>query len=540
MADARVLFQLVALKIMTKIERALISVSDKSGVLEFAQALNAMGVKILSTGGTARLLSDAGVPVTEVSDYTGFPEMLDGRVKTLHPKVHGGILGRRDLPEHVAKMNEHGIKNIDLVCVNLYPFEATISNPDCTLEEAIENIDIGGPTMVRSAAKNWAHVAVVTDAADYSTLIGEMRAAQGKLSRKTRFTLARKAFTHTAAYDGAISNYLTALVDEEPGGKMERSLFPNRLNMQFIKTQDMRYGENPHQSAAFYRDLDPAAGTIAHYRQLQGKELSFNNIGDADAAWEAVKTFDAPACVIVKHANPCGVAVADKPLSAYRLAFATDTTSAFGGIIAFNREVDGETVEAVTGQFLEVLIAPSFTAEAKTLIAAKKNVRVLEVPVETGANRFELKRVGGGLLVQTPDLRNVQLDELRVVTRRAPDDREMSDLLFAWRVAKFVKSNAIVFARGGQTAGIGAGQMSRVDSTRIAARKAQEAGLTLAGAAAASDAFFPFRDGVDVIAEQGIKAIIQPGGSVRDEEVIAAADEHGIAMVLTGCRHFRH
>jgi phosphoribosylaminoimidazolecarboxamide formyltransferase/IMP cyclohydrolase len=525
---------------MTKIERALISVSDKSGVLEFAQALSAMGVQILSTGGTAKLLADAGVSVTEVSDYTGFPEMLDGRVKTLHPKVHGGILGRRDLPEHLAKMAEHGIETIDLVCVNLYPFEATIANAECTLEDAIENIDIGGPTMVRSAAKNWAHVAIVTDAADYAALIGEMQANQAALTRATRFALAKKAFTHTAAYDGAISNYLTALVDQTPGGKMERSLFPNRLNLQFTKVQDMRYGENPHQSAAFYRDLDPALGTIAHYRQLQGKELSFNNIGDADAAWEAVKTFDAPACVIVKHANPCGVAVADTPLHAYRLAFATDSTSAFGGIIAFNREVDAETVEAVTGQFLEVLIAPSFTEAAKALIAGKKNVRVLELPLAAGANRFELKRVGGGLLVQTPDIRNVGLDELTVVTRRAPSEQEKADMLFAWRVAKFVKSNAIVFARAGQTMGIGAGQMSRVDSTRIAARKAQDAALSLQGAAAASDAFFPFRDGIDVIAEQGIKAIIQPGGSMRDEEVIAAADEHGIAMVLTGCRHFRH
>jgi len=525
---------------MTKIERALISVSDKTGVLEFAEALTSMGVKILSTGGTAKLLAEAGVEVTEVSDYTGFPEMLDGRVKTLHPKVHGGILGRRDLPEHMAKMAEHGIKTIDLVCVNLYPFEATIAKPECTLEDAIENIDIGGPTMVRSAAKNWAHVAVVTDVSDYPTLVKEMRANHAGLSRATRFALAKKAFTHTAAYDGAISNYLTALVEGEPGGKMERSLFPNRLNMQFTKVQDMRYGENPHQSAAFYRDLVPAEGSIAHYQQLQGKELSFNNIGDADAAWEAVKTFDAPACVIVKHANPCGVAVADTPLAAYRLAFATDSTSAFGGIIAFNCEVDQETVEAVTGQFLEVLIAPSFSAPAKALIAAKKNVRVLEVPLKTRANRFELKRVGGGLLIQSPDVRNVQQSELTVVTSRAPSEQEMADMLFAWRVAKYVKSNAIVFAKNGQTAGIGAGQMSRVDSTRIAARKAEDAGLGLKGAAAASDAFFPFRDGVDVIAAQGITAIIQPGGSVRDPEVIAAANEHGIAMVLTGCRHFRH
>ncbi|AOZ50759.1 bifunctional phosphoribosylaminoimidazolecarboxamide formyltransferase/IMP cyclohydrolase [Chromobacterium vaccinii] len=525
---------------MTKIERALISVSDKSGVLEFARELSALGVHILSTGGTAKLLLEAGLPVTEVSDYTGFPEMLDGRVKTLHPKVHGGILGRRDLPEHVATMAEHGIGNIDLVCVNLYPFEATIANPDCSLEDAIENIDIGGPTMVRSAAKNWAHVAIVTDSADYPALVGELKASGGKLAKATRFELAKKAFTHTAAYDGAISNYLTSLADGVVAGKPERVAFPNRLNAQFIKVQDMRYGENPHQAAAFYRDLDPAAGSIAHYQQLQGKELSYNNIADADAAWEAVKTFDDTACVIVKHANPCGVAVGPDTLAAYKLAFATDTTSAFGGIIAFNRPVDAATVEAVTGQFLEVLIAPSFTEEAKAIIAAKKNVRVLEIPLQAGANRFELKRVGGGVLVQTPDIRNVGLDELRVVSKRQPTPKEMSDLLFAWRVAKYVKSNAIVFCKDGQTAGIGAGQMSRVDSTRIAARKAQDAGLSLAGAVAASDAFFPFRDGIDVIAEQGIKAIIQPGGSMRDEEVFAAADEHGIALVLTGVRHFRH
>ena len=525
---------------MTPITRALISVSDKTGIVEFAQALAQAGVEILSTGGTAKLLAEQGLPVIEVADYTGFPEMLDGRVKTLHPKVHGGILGRRDLPEHVAKMAEHGIGNIDLVCVNLYPFEATIANPDCTLEDAIENIDIGGPTMVRSAAKNWAHVAIVTDSADYAALADELRANAGKLSKPTRFALAKKAFTHTAAYDGAISNYLTSLAEGEVTGTPERVAFPNRLNLQLVKVQDMRYGENPHQAAAFYRDLDPAAGSIANYRQLQGKELSYNNIADADAAWEAVKTFDAPACVIVKHANPCGVAVAADPLSAYKLAFATDTTSAFGGIIAFNREVDAATVEVVSAQFLEVLLAPSFTDEAKALIAAKKNVRVLEIPLAAGANPFELKRVGGGVLVQTPDVRNVTLPELRVVTERAPSEQEMSDLLFAWRVAKFVKSNAIVFCKDGQTAGIGAGQMSRVDSTRIAARKAADAGLPLVGAVAASDAFFPFRDGIDVIAEQGIKALIHPGGSMRDEEVFAAANEHGIAMVLTGVRHFRH
>ncbi|MXR36040.1 bifunctional phosphoribosylaminoimidazolecarboxamide formyltransferase/IMP cyclohydrolase [Craterilacuibacter sinensis] len=525
---------------MTKIARALISVSDKTGVLEFARALAAQGVEILSTGGTAKLLADNQVPVIEVSDYTGFPEMLDGRVKTLHPKVHGGILGRRDLPEHVAKMAEFDIGNIDLVCVNLYPFAATIAKEGCTIEDAIENIDIGGPTMVRSAAKNWAHVAIVTDAADYAALADEMAANGGKLAKKTRFELAKKAFTHTAAYDGAISNYLTSLVPEAITGTPDRVAFPDRLNAQWVKVQDMRYGENPHQAAAFYRDLEPAAGSIANYRQLQGKELSYNNIADSDAAWEAVKTFEQPACVIVKHANPCGVAIAADTLSAYRLAFATDTTSAFGGIIAFNRPVDAETVEAVTGQFLEVLIAPAFTDEAKAIIAAKKNVRVLEIPLEAGANHYELKRVGGGVLVQTPDIRNVGLDELRVVTKRAPTEQEMKDLLFAWRVAKYVKSNAIVFCANGQTAGIGAGQMSRVDSTRIAARKAADAGLSLQNAVASSDAFFPFRDGIDVIAEQGIKAIIQPGGSMRDEEVFAAADEHGIAMVLTGVRHFRH
>lgn len=525
---------------MTKIERALLSVSDKTGIVEFAQALAAQKVEILSTGGTAQLLRDAGVPVTEVSDYTGFPEMLDGRVKTLHPKVHGGILGRRDLTEHVEQMAEHGIGNIDLVCVNLYPFESTIARDGCTLEDAIENIDIGGPTMVRSAAKNWAHVAIVTDAADYPLLAAELADNGGHLSRATRFGLAKKAFTHTAAYDGAISNYLTGLAEGALTGSPERLAFPDRLNAQWVKLQDLRYGENPHQSAAFYRDLDPAVGSIAGYRQLQGKELSYNNIADADAAWEAVKTFEQPACVIVKHANPCGVAVAADTLTAYRLAFATDTTSAFGGIIAFNRPVDADTVEAVTGQFLEVLIAPAFTDEARVLIAAKKNVRVLEVPLVSGANRYEIKRVGGGVLVQTPDVYNVGRDELRVVTKRAPSEQEMADLLFAWRVAKFVKSNAIVFCANGQTAGIGAGQMSRVDSTRIAARKAQDAGLSLQGAVAASDAFFPFRDGIDVIAEQGIRAIIHPGGSMRDEEVFAAADEHGMAMVLTGVRHFRH
>ena len=525
---------------MAIVKRALISLSDKTGVVEFAQALDQLGVEILSTGGTAKMLADAGVPVIEVADYTGFPEMLDGRVKTLHPKIHGGILGRRDLEEHVAKMEEHGIDNIDLVCVNLYPFAATIAKRGCTLEDAIENIDIGGPTMVRSAAKNWKHVAIVTDNGDFNAVIEELQSQGGKLSDKTRFNLSRKAFSHTAQYDGMISNYLTSVSDDKLAGEPEIREFPEQFNQSWLKVQEMRYGENPHQQAAFYRDLSPAPGCLSAYQQLQGKELSYNNIADADAAWEAVKAFDAPACVIVKHANPCGVAVADTPLNAYKLAFATDTTSAFGGIIAFNREVDAETVEAVTGQFLEVLMAPKFTDKAKEIIAAKKNVRVLEVPLLVGANRFELKRVGGGLLVQTPDIHRIRKEDLKVVSKRQPTEQEWHDLLFVWNVAKFVKSNAIVFGKGGQTYGIGAGQMSRVDSTRIAARKAQDGGFDLNGACAASDAFFPFRDGIDVIAEQGIKAIIHPGGSMRDEEVFAAADEHGIAMVLTGVRHFRH
>lgn len=518
----------------TKIKRALISVSDKTGVLEFAQGLAQQGAEILSTGGTAKMLAEQGVPVIEVADYTGFPEMLDGRVKTLHPKIHGGILGRRDLPEHIAKMAEHDIGNIDLVCVNLYPFSATIAKPDCSFEDAIENIDIGGPAMVRSAAKNHAHVAIVTDSADYTVLLDEI-AATGGIGLITRRNLAKKAFSHTAAYDGAISNYLTALTDSG-----EQATYPDRLNLQFVKVQDMRYGENPHQSAAFYRDVHPAVGSLAHYQQLQGKALSYNNIADADAAWEAVKAFDAPACVIVKHANPCGVAIASDPLSAYKLAFATDTTSAFGGIIAFNRPVDAATLEAVSAQFSEVILAPAFSDEARAIISAKKNVRVLEIPLAAGANTFDVKRVGGGLLVQTPDIKMITAADITVVTKRQPTPQQMQDLLFAWRVAHYVKSNAIVFCANGQTLGVGAGQMSRVDSTKIAAIKAKSAGFELKGSVAASDAFFPFRDGVDVIAENGVAAIIQPGGSMRDEEVIAAADEHDIAMVVTGIRHFRH
>ena len=521
---------------MEAIKQALISVSDKAGVLEFAQGLQQLGVNILSTGGTAKLLADNGVPVTEVADYTGFPEMLDGRVKTLQPKVHAGILARRDLPEHVETLKQHDIPTIDLVVVNLYPFAATVAKPGCTLEDAIENIDIGGPTMVRAAAKNHAHVAIVTDPADYPDLLAEMQTNDGAVSDATRFDLAKKAFSHTAAYDGMISNYLTAVDDE--GNKAD---FPAQINFSFAKVQDMRYGENPHQGAAFYRDLNTVPGGIADYTQLQGKELSYNNIGDADAAWECVKTFEQPACVIVKHANPCGVAVADTALNAYKLAYATDPTSAFGGIIAFNRELDeAAATQIVANQFVEVIIAPGASEAALKVTAAKQNVRVLTVPLSGAHNQYDMKRVTGGLLVQSPDAFNVQASHLKVATKQQPTAEQMEDLLFAWRVAKYVKSNAIVFCKGGQTLGVGAGQMSRVDSTRIASIKAQNAGLSLVGSVVASDAFFPFRDGVDVLAEAGAKAVIQPGGSMRDEEVIAAADEHGLAMVFTGHRHFRH
>jgi phosphoribosylaminoimidazolecarboxamide formyltransferase/IMP cyclohydrolase len=522
---------------VTPISQALLSVSDKTGLVEFARGLHALGVRMLSTGGTARALADAGLPVTEIGTYTGFPEMLDGRVKTLHPKVHGGILARRDLATHREALSEHGIPTIDLIVVNLYPFRETVAKPGCTLDDAIENIDIGGPAMVRSAAKNYAHVGIVVDPADYPPLLEELRANSTTLSPATRFRLAQKAFSHTAAYDGAISNYLTA---RDATGAVRT--FPERWNWQGVKVEDLRYGENPHQLAAFYRDEPRVAGAIATFRQLQGKELSFNNIADADAAWECVRTFAEPACVIVKHANPCGVAIAATPLDAYRKAFATDPTSAFGGIVAFNREVDAATVEAVSSQFLEVLIAPRYTPDALSVIARKANARVLAVPYAAGqgSNAWDMRRVGGGMLVQTPDTRNVEPQELKVVTRKSPGASELADLIFAWRVAKYVKSNAIVYCADGRTLGIGAGQMSRVDSTRIAALKAANAGLSLAGSVVASDAFFPFRDGLDVVADNGAVAVIQPGGSVRDKEVIAAADERGLAMVFTGIRHFRH
>ena len=517
-----------------KVARALVSVSDKSGVVELCKALAALGVQILSTGGTARLLEKEGLRVTEVSAHTGFPEMLDGRVKTLHPKIHGGILARRDLREHMAAIDKAGIAPIDLIVVNLYPFEATVADPDCTLENAVENIDIGGPAMLRAAAKNYAGVAVVVDPADYTGVLDEIRASGG-VADATRFALAKKVFAHTAAYDGAIANYLSSL-----GAGNRPVPYPDTLNLQFIKRQEMRYGENPHQSAAFYRDRRPVAGGIASFSVLQGKELSYNNVADADAAWECVKSFAEPACVIVKHANPCGVAIADSPLAAYRKAFKTDPTSAFGGILAFNRALDRAAAEEIGKQFAEVIIAPRIEPAAREFLAARQNLRVLEVPLSHESQQHDYKRVGGGLLVQSSDAKTLDRKDLKVATKKQPSDAQWADLLFAWKVAKFVKSNAIVFCRDGATVGVGAGQMSRIDSARIAAIKAKNAGLEIAGSVVASDAFFPFRDGLDAVIDAGAAAVIQPGGSVRDEEVIAAANERGIAMVFTGVRHFRH
>jgi len=522
---------------MTTIRRALISVSDKSGVVEFARALKALKVEILSTGGTAKLLADNGVAVTEVSDYTGFPEMLDGRVKTLHPKIHGGILGRRDLDSHVQAMKQRDIPPIDLVVVNLYPFEETVARKDCTLDDAIENIDIGGPTLLRAAAKNHGAVTVIVDAADYGPVLEEMQ-QQGSVSDQTRFRLATKAFAHTAAYDGAIANYLGR---ERPGEA--RAEFPDTFNVQFRHAMGLRYGENPHQKAAFYVERRPAEACVATARMLQGKELSFNNIADADAALECVKSFDETACVIVKHANPCGVAIADTVLDAYQHAYVTDPTSAFGGIIAFNRPLDAATARAILDrQFVEVIVAPAVHDDAKPILAGKPNVRVLETGV-WGATRpaqLDYRRVTGGLLVQDADHGKITEKELKVVTKRQPNQQELRDLLFAWKVVKFVKSNAIVYGKEGRTIGVGAGQMSRVYSARIASIKSTDAGLEVRGSVMASDAFFPFRDGLDQAAEVGVTAVIQPGGSMRDKEVIEAADQHGIAMVFTGMRHFRH
>ena len=517
-----------------RVRRALLSVSDKSGLLELAAALARHGVTLLSTGGTARTLRDAGLDVIDVSEATGFPEMMDGRVKTLHPVVHGGLLGRTGVDE--AVMAEHGIAPIDLLVLNLYPFEQVSADASSTLDQIVENIDIGGPAMLRSAAKNFARVAVATDPAQYARIVSELDANGGALSSTTRFNLSVAAFNRVAQYDACISDYLSSL--DENGS---RGLFPAQQNSSFVKVMDLRYGENPHQHAAFYRDLWPVPGTLATFSQLQGKALSYNNLADADAAWECVRQFEQPACVIVKHANPCGVAVGAGCGDAYEAAYATDPTSAFGGIIAFNRALDAATCKAILDrQFVEVLIAPDYDDDALAFAKKKANVRVLRIPHGDGRNNFDIKRVGSGLLMQTSDIREVAPDELKVVTRRTPTDAQLGDLLFAWRVAKFVKSNAIVYAKDRRTIGVGAGQMSRVYSARIAGIKASDAGLEVPGSVMASDAFFPFRDGIDAAAEAGIRAVIQPGGSMRDADVVAAADEHGIAMVFTGIRHFRH
>ena len=527
--------------------KALISVSDKTGIVELAQQLHALGVGLISTGGTAKLLADKGLPVTEVAEVTGFPEMLDGRVKTLHPKVHGGLLARRDTPEHMAALKAHNIDTIDLLIVNLYPFEATVAKPGCTLADAIENIDIGGPAMVRSAAKNWKDVGIVTDASQYADVIAELK-ANGKLSDKLRFALSVAAFNRISQYDGAISNYLSSVNFEaeklSEDYVPERAQFSGQFSEQYVKVQDLRYGENSHQQAAWYRDLSPAAGSLATGVQLQGKELSYNNIADADAAWECVKSFDTSACVIVKHANPCGVAVGATPLEAYSKAFQTDPTSAFGGIIAFNRPVDKAAAEAVSKQFVEVLMAPDFSAEALEVFKSKVNVRLMKIalPAHYGdvRNALETKRVGSGLLLQSADNHELALADLKIVTVKQPTPEELNDLLFAWKVAKFVKSNAIVFCKNGMTMGVGAGQMSRLDSARIASIKAEAAKLSLQNTVVASDAFFPFRDGLDVVVDAGATCVAQPGGSMRDQEVIDAANERGVAMVFTGVRHFRH
>ncbi len=528
--------------------RALISVSDKTGVLELASELHTLKVDLISTGGTAKLLADNGLPVTEIAQITGFPEMLDGRVKTLHPKVHGGLLARRDLPAHMVALNEHAIEPIDLLIVNLYPFEATVAKASCTLEDAIENIDIGGPAMVRSAAKNWKDVAVLTDASQYAGVIEELKA--GGISLNTKFALSVAAFNSIARYDAAISNYLSAvnLIATSTDAVKATSPFPSQINSNFIKLQDLRYGENPHQAAAFYRDLHPAPGSLVTAKQLQGKELSYNNIADADAAWECVKSFVQPACVIVKHANPCGVATASDALAAYSKAFQTDPTSAFGGIIALNCPLDEQAALQISKQFVEVLIAPSYSPEALAVFKAKANVRVLQISLPLGGdnvwskgqNAMDTKRIGSGLLMQTADNYELQLSDLKVVTKLQPTQQQLQDLLFAWKVAKFVKSNAIVFCKDGMTMGVGAGQMSRLDSARIASIKAGHANLSLQGTVVASDAFFPFRDGLDVVVDAGATCVIQPGGSMRDQEVIDAADERAVAMVFSGVRHFRH
>ncbi|GGE74352.1 phosphoribosylaminoimidazolecarboxamide formyltransferase/IMP cyclohydrolase [Paenalcaligenes hominis] len=528
-----------------KIQTALLSVSDKTGIVEFAQALAQRGVRLLSTGGTAKLLQAAGLVVTEVAEHTGSPEILDGRVKTLHPKIHGGLLARRDDAQHLETLEQHQIERIDMLVVNLYPFRETIAKADCTFADAVENIDIGGPAMLRAAAKNHGTTAggvtVIIDPSDYDRVLTEID-VNGYTSYGLRLELATKVYAHTAAYDGAIAAYLSSLTAAEPAQDQqpERNPWPRVLTLQVQQQQLMRYGENPHQSAAFFRDQQVGAGLLANYEQLQGKELSYNNIADADAAWECVRSFDTGACVIVKHANPCGVALGATAAEAYQNAFKTDPTSAFGGIIAFNQTVDAATAHAVSEQFVEVLLAPDYTADALAVFAAKKNVRVLKLQAGESHNPFDIKRVGGGLLVQTPDTYRDHIEGFTVVSKKQPTAQQMQDLLFAWNVAKYVKSNAIVFCGGGMTLGVGAGQMSRVDSARIASIKATNAGLSLHNSAVASDAFFPFRDGLDVVVDAGASCVIQPGGSIRDDEVIAAADERDVVMVFTGTRHFRH
>jgi phosphoribosylaminoimidazolecarboxamide formyltransferase / IMP cyclohydrolase len=528
-----------------KLERALLSVSYKTGLIELARALHVRGVQLLSTGGTAKAIAQAGLPVTEISAHTGFPEMLDGRVKTLHPKVHGGFLARRDMPEHMQTIAAHGIDKIDLLVVNLYPFEQTVAKPNCSLEDAIENIDIGGPAMLRSAAKNCQSVAVLTDPSQYEAVTQELNRSD-TLSKQTLFSLGVAAFNRVAQYDAAISNYLSSL--NADGSK---NAFAMQTNSNFVKVQDLRYGENPHQAAAFYRDLYPAPGSLATYQQLQGKELSYNNLADADAAWECVRGFEQSACVIVKHANPCGVALGESALAAYKKAFSTDPTSAFGGIIAFNLPLDGAAAEAVAKQFVEVIIAPSYTAEALAVFKSKPNARLIQIdlaqvrkdgttPWQRGRNADDVKRVGSGLLIQTADNHILLATDVKTVTNRQPNAEQMRDALFAWQVAKYVKSNAIVFCKDAMTMGVGAGQMSRLDSARIASIKAGHANLSLQNTVVASDAFFPFRDGLDVVVDAGATCVIQPGGSVRDDEVIAAANERNIAMLFTGVRHFRH
>jgi len=519
---------------MIEIKRALISVSDKKGIIEFAKTLIKYKVEILSTGGTAKLFADNNIPVIEVSDYTGFPEMLDGRVKTLHPKIHGGILGKRDDENHLQTMAKSNIPLIDLVVVNLYPFETTISKENCPLSEAIENIDIGGPAMIRSSAKNYNGVAIVTDTADYQLIEDALRQNNGSLDLDLRLSLAKKAFEHTAKYDSAISNYLNGL-------DINKNItYPNKLNLAFNKKMDLRYGENPHQSASFYVDEISNKGSLASFQQLQGKELSYNNLNDADTAWECVKSFELPSCVIVKHANPCGVGSSKDLFDAYKKAFLTDPTSAFGGIIASNVSLDKNTASQIISQFVEVVIAPSYDTESLKIFESKPNIRLLKVSLDNSFNAFELKKIGGGLLVQSPDNFNIDIKHCKVVSKLKPNEEQIADMLFAWRVAKYVKSNAIVFCKNNQTIGIGAGQMSRVDSTKIASIKAQSANLDLTNSVVASDAFFPFRDGIDVIAAAGANCVIQPGGSLRDEEVISAADDLGLVMLFTGYRHFRH